>query len=56
MKYLRNWKTSLIGIATMALQLAHFYPPAVPYIAPVTSILVAAGFVVAHDATVPTAP
>ncbi len=55
--HFKNWKTTLCGILTLAVQAAHFYPPAVPFIAPVTAILVASGLYVAADASAaPIAP
>lgn len=46
---MKNWKTSLCGLLTILIQGAHFYPPAVPYIGPVTAILTATGLYHAQD-------
>ena len=46
----KNWKTSLCGFFAVAIQAAYLYPPAIPYIAPVTAILTAAGLYHASDA------
>lgn len=42
-------KTTICGILAIAVQLAHIFPPAIPYIGPVTAILTAAGLYHAKD-------
>jgi hypothetical protein len=47
---MRNWKTSLPGFLAVLLQAASFYPPVVPFIGPITAVLVATGLYHAKDA------
>jgi hypothetical protein len=46
---MKNWKTTLCGVIGIAAQAAYLYPPAVPFIAPVTAILTALGLYHAQD-------
>lgn len=47
---MKNWKTTIPGILAIAIQAAHFYPPAAPFIGPVTAFLTAVGLYHAQDA------
>lgn len=49
----KNWKTSVIGILAVAVQLGHFIPAAAPYVGPVTAILTGLGLYHAQDAAPP---
>lgn len=46
---MKNWKTNLCGILTVAIQVAHFFPATAPYVAPATAILTGLGFYHAAD-------
>ena len=48
---MKNWKTTLCGILAIVIHAAYFYPPAIPYIEPVTAILIATGLYNAQDAS-----
>ncbi len=48
---MKNWKTTLSGVLAVAVQAAYLFPPAIPYVGPVTALLVAMGLYHASDAS-----